>query len=947
MGTSDNITLQSEYNINTRIENFVFTDATFTYNDIISRLVTNGTDNSETLNGSSYFSEKIYGLGGNDTITGGYGGNDSLYGGDENDKITGSSGNDYLDGGTGADTMIGSTGNDTYYVDNIGDIVTENTSAGTDTVNSSISYTLGINVENLTLTGTENINGTGNILNNIITGNSGNNIVNGGSGSDTMIGGTGNDTYYVDNVGDIVVENLDEGIDLVNSNINYTLGDNLENLLLELNAGNINGTGNDLDNAITGNAENNILEGKAGSDTLIGAIGIDTMIGGTGNDTYYVDNAADVIIENLNEGTDTVISNISYTLGDNLENLLLELNAGNINGTGNDLDNAITGNAENNILEGKAGSDTLIGAIGIDTMIGGIGNDIYYVDNSGDVITENSNEGSDTVNSSTTYTLDNNVENLNLTGASNINGAGNSLNNIITGNSGNNILDGSSGADTMIGGAGNDTYYVDNTGDAVTENLNEGTDTVNSSITYTLGSNIENLTLTGSSSINGTGNTLNNAITGNSGNNVLDGSSGADTMIGGAGNDTYYVDNAGDIVTENAYEGTDTVQSSVSYTLGANLENLVLTGTSNINATGNTLDNTITGNSGNNILTGDSGNDTYNFSAGFGNDTISDTGGTDNINFSSEILRSNVNFVKDVNDLNITITGSSDQIKVQNWFLNSANKIETVSFANDSSTMTSSQIDALFNQSTGDTITGTSGNDVLTGTNGNDSIIALGGNDTITGGTGNDTIDSGYNGAGADVYNFNLGDGQDVINDYSYVYNENDKISFGSGITQNDLYVTASGNNLILKINGTQDQITIKDYYLNSSSSPYNKIEQFYFSQTATTLTTTDIENMVIIEGTASNDTLNGTAANDTIYGYAGNDFIVAGAGNDTITGGTGNDTIDSGYNGAGADVYNFNLGDGQDVINDFSSVYNENDKISFGSGITQNDLYITKSGII
>ena len=150
-------------------------------------------------------------------------------------------------------------------------------------------------------------------------------------------------------------------------------------------------------------------------------------------------------------------------------------------------------------------------------------------------------------------------------------------NDTLQGFAGNDTLDGGAGNDTMIGGSGNDTYVVDAATDVVTELAGQGTDTVQSSVSYTLGVNVENLSLTGVAAINATGNTLNNVLTGNSGNNVLSGGSGNDTMVGGLGDDTYVVDAATDVVTELASQGTDNVLSSVTYTLGANVENLSLT----------------------------------------------------------------------------------------------------------------------------------------------------------------------------------------------------------------------------------------------------------------------------------------------------------------------------------------------------------------------------------
>ena len=568
-----------------------------------------------------------------------------------NNAITGTAFADQIDGGAGNDTMTGGAGDDSYIVNSAADLVTELAGEGTDTVRSSVTYTLAANVENLVLTGTGNINGTGNALNNTITGNAGNNTLDGGLGDDTLTGGAGNDTYVVDSGADVVTELAGQGTDTVRASLSYALGADVENLVLT-GAGNIDGTGNALNNAITGNAGNNILDGGAGADT---------MTGGAGNDTYIVDNVGDVATDSSNGGNDTVRASVTFVLSSNIENLVLT-GTDNINGTGNTLANSLTGNS---------GSNTLDGGGGADTMTGGAGDDTYVVNSAGDVVIELAGEGTDTVRSSVTHTLAANVESLVLTGTSNINGTGNTLANTLTGNSANNTLNGGTGDDTLIGGAGNDTYIVDSAADIVTEAAGEGTDTVQSSLTHTLGANVENLVLTGTANINGTGNDLANALTGNSGTNTLEGGAGADTLsggtsadtlIGGTGDDTYVVDNAGDVVTEVVGEGTDTVNSSVAYTLAANVENLVLTGTSSINGTGNTLANTLTGNSGNNTLDGGAGADTL--IGGAGNDTyLVDSAGdvvTEAASAGTDTVRVSFTYTLAANVENLVLTGTGE-----------------------------------------------------------------------------------------------------------------------------------------------------------------------------------------------------------------------------------------------------------------------------------------------
>lgn len=199
---------------------------------------------------------------------------------------------------------------------------------------------------------------------------------------------------------------------------------------------------------------------------------------------------------------------------------------------------SLDGLGGNDTISGEDGHDTLNGGTGNDALFGGNGNDLYIIDSAGDGIFENAGAGNDTVQASVSRTLESNVENLILTGAANLDGTGNALNNVITGNAGNNIIDGGAGADTMGGAAGDDLYVVDNVGDLILDTA--GTDGVYAAVSYNLANagGVENLALAGSATV-GEGNGLNNQIFGNSLDNLFNGHGGNDTLSGGTGSDTY------------------------------------------------------------------------------------------------------------------------------------------------------------------------------------------------------------------------------------------------------------------------------------------------------------------------------------------------------------------------------------------------------------------------
>ena len=632
----------------------------------------------------------------------GNGANNTLLGLAGNDTLNGRAGNDTLDGGTGDDALNGGGGNDSYIVDSESDVVTEGVDAGTDTVSSSVSFTLGANVEHLTLTGSADIDGTGNALANTLTGNSGINI---------LAGGAGNDTYVVQNDADSIVENLSAGIDVVKSSaLNFTLAANVEHLILTGDA-DISGTGNELKNILTGNsgdnalsglAGNDTLRGGAGNDTLDGGEGTDTMVGGLGDDTYIVNIATDVVTEALNGGTDTVMASLNYTLGENLENLELTGSA-NLNGTGNGLVNTLTGNSGNNTLRGAGGNDTLIGAEGNDTLIGGAGQDTVTGGGGDDRVTM-----------------------------------------LVTAGNGD-AIDAGDGTDTLVlTGAvpGNHVVVAD------LSSLTDQLVSIGGAADVLTQVGFENLDASAiGSSLEATGSAGDNVIIGSSGNDTIDGSDGNDTITGmlgadqlqgGIGNDLFLIRSPSDFAVGEVIDGgngTDTLRytgnADATLTLTSNVTNieqveianaagastgkaaininasavtngLTIIGNDGINVlTGTSQDDTFIGNKGNDTLRGGLGDDTYQVNAGDGRDRIvendSTPGNADILVFDGTVDPLDLVFSRQVNDLRIAVHGTTDSITIQNWYTSTnstAGQVETIQ-AGTGEVLLNTQVDAL------------------------------------------------------------------------------------------------------------------------------------------------------------------------------------------------------------------------------------------------------------
>jgi Ca2+-binding RTX toxin-like protein len=629
--------------------------------------------------------------------------------------------------------------------------------------------------------------------------------------------------------------------------------------------------------------------------------------------------------------------------------------------------NPVTGGPGDDTLTGTSGADYIDGGAGKDKMTGGAGDDSYVVDNTGDKVIEKAGEGNDTILTSlATYSLAAlpNVENLTYTGTSPFKGTGNAADNILTGGGRDDTLDGGLGADTLKGGLGNDTYTVDNIGDTVIEESKQGTDTIISKIDLVLPDNVENLKLIGLAA-KATGNALDNVITGNSLANVLDGAGGADTMIGGLGADLYFVDNAGDIVTETGSD-IDTVRTTLqSYTLPKNVEILYGDAASGFTGTGNAAANTIYGGIGNDTLDGKSGADTM--VGGLGDDHY---------------------VVDNAGDVVVELAGQGNADTVyalKSYVLGNAADIEFLV------AQATTAID-LTGNALANTIIGNDAVNHLTGGDGNDVLTAKGGNDVLDGGLGADQMNGG---AGNDIYYVdnihdvvteNANEGTDIVfttADFQAAPNiekvtvlspdgrtvtGNELANVLTGGTGNDTLIGGGGTdtlsggagNDLLDASGdvgaTLDGGAGNDTLIGSASADTlkdgggvdqmtggNGDDRYYVTNSLDTIvektseggdtvyTTVDfvlpdnVENLVVngpggvvASGNGLDNKLTGGSGNDVLIGSAGNDTLVGGSGDDTLAGGRNTDVLTG---GGGSDKFVFDgfaLQGDPDTIKDF-----------------------------
>ncbi|MBJ2154272.1 peroxidase family protein [Variovorax sp. IB41] len=800
--------------------------------------------------------------------------------------------------------------------------------------------------------GNDTLNGTaGNDLllglagNDTLNGLAGDDVLVGGAGTDTLNGGLGNDTY---------VFGLADGNDTINEPVNATSGGTADRIVIQAGIDPVTLLANPLvglnatDNNTGTNNGSLVLSFNGQTVTVNGhytgtnaQTGVERINFTDSSYAGYLLGVDDYLISRLDPtgGSRTIDLSAStannFIAGENGTNDLITGGLGNdliFGGTG---DNELHGGDGDDLLVGGSGNgddDLLDGGLGADTMVGLNGSDTYVVDDVLDVIVEaaGANTGTDQVQTElAAFSLEliANVENLTYTGidADPFVGTGNALNNVISGGDladtlaglgGNDTLNGGIGADALDGGEGNDT-------------LNGGDD---------------NDTLLG-----GIGNDI---LNGGDGNDTLDGGVGNDAMAGGAGDDTYLVDSATDTVAEGAGAGTDTVQSTLTYTItDADVENLTLLGTGNINGTGNAGNNVLTGNAGNNVLTGGGGSDTANYATAAAAVTVSlaiaaaqATGGA-----GSDTLSSIENLVGSAFGDTLTASGTAGTGVVNllsggagNDTLSATvdNVRDTLDGGADLDTANYSAYTAALTVNLGGAapiiVTGSGSNaansDVIVGM---ENFTGGSGNDTITGSAGANVLNGGL---GADTFNYTIGGGadtivggggNDVLNITGAANNDVLDVVYNGAITGFEGGTVTGVESINANLGGNADTLSYGD---STTAVNVNLLA-------GTASGFTSIASILNATGGAGNDTLTGSAGANTLIGGAGNDTINGGAGGDILIGGIGADILNSGAaNDNVQDIFRFSAtNEFGDVVSNFDAngpTAAGDDRIEFGGAL-------------
>jgi len=507
-------------------------------------------------------------------------GNDTLYGGEGNDMLSSGDGNDNLYGQEGIDTLLGGAGDDQLWGGTEDDILSGG--RGNDRLSGDA--------------GDDKLDGDNG--NDTLYGLDGNDLLLGGKHTDELYGGNGDDQLD-GGEGDDILEGEDGNDQLNGGNGNDTLlGGNHDDMLdgglgndtLSGNEGNDQLVGNDGDDSLSGNKGDDIIFGGIGNDTLKGGNGIDSLDGGDGDDELRGGNGIDKLLGGIG---------IDLLYGDKGDDQL----------DGGEGDDVLWGGSENDTLLGGLGNDTLSGDEGDDVLSGGIGEDQLSGGDGEDNLA--GDEGNDTLEGGNgNDSLFGNDGEDKLYGQEGID--------TLVGGLGNDILDGGTGNDNLLGGLGSDHYYVDSSKDRIIENINEGTDNVYSSVTYTLLAEIENLSLLGLSAIDATGNSLQNLLTGNEAKNTLSGGAGNDTLNGAAGDDTL-----------DGGTGNDTLNGGGNHDLldGGDGNDTLLAGFGNDTLLGGQGDDFLYGDGNSDSLDGGAGDDTL--EGGNGNDILKGGEGSD------------------------------------------------------------------------------------------------------------------------------------------------------------------------------------------------------------------------------------------------------------------------------------------------------------------------------